>query len=119
MLIGNAMANYHVTHFDEIDPVRCPCGFARRAFGDDESGIATLHIVDIEADAKTHYHKRLTEIYLVLEGEGFLELDGERVAVRPMSAVMIKPGCRHRAIGKLKIINVPIPAFDPDDEWFD
>jgi hypothetical protein len=32
---------------------------------------------------------------------------------------MIKPGCRHRAIGKLKILNIPIPAFDPDDEFFD
>jgi len=32
---------------------------------------------------------------------------------------MIHPGCRHRAIGHLKLINVPIPAFDPDDEYFD
>jgi hypothetical protein len=46
-------------------------------------------------------------------------LDGERFPVRPMSAVMIQPGCRHRAIGKLKIINIPVPAFDPEDEWFD
>ncbi len=27
--------------------------------------------------------------------------------------------CRHRAIGKMKIVNIPIPAFDPHDEWFD
>ena len=27
--------------------------------------------------------------------------------------------CRHRAIGKLKIVNIPIPAFDEADEWFD
>jgi len=26
---------------------------------------------------------------------------------------------RHRAIGKMKIVNIPIPAFDPHDEWFD
>jgi len=75
--------------------------------------------VDIREDARTHYHKRLTEIYLVLEGEGEIELDGERFPVKPMSAIMIKPGCRHRAIGKMKIINIPIPAFDPEDEWFD
>ena len=111
--------NYLVAHFDEISPVRCPCGFSRRAFSEELDGIATMHVVDIEEDAKSHYHKKLTEIYLVLEGEGFLELDGERVPVRPMSAVMIKPGCRHRAVGKLKIVNVPVPAFDPEDEWFD
>ena len=61
----------------------------------------------------------MTEIYVVLEGVGEMELDGERVPVRPMSSVMIKPGCRHRAIGKLKILNIAIPKFDPADEWFD
>ena len=107
------------TQLDEIDPVRCPCGFARRAFDHPENQAATLHLVDVQEDARTHYHKRLTEIYLVLEGEGEIELDGERFPVKPMSAIMIKPGCRHRAIGKMKIINIPVPAFDPEDEWFD
>ena len=32
---------------------------------------------------------------------------------------MIKPGCRHRAVGDLTLINVPVPAFDSEDEWFD
>lgn len=76
-------------------------------------------MVDIEIDAQVHYHKKMTEIYLILEGEGFMELDGERIPVKPMTSIFIKPGCRHRAVGKLKIINVPIPAFDPADEWFD
>ena len=48
-----------------------------------------------------------------------LELDGERFPVKPLTAIFIKPGCRHRAIGRMKILNVPIPAFDPHDEWFD
>ena len=78
-----------------------------------------MHQVDIKADAQTHYHKAMTEIYVVLEGVGEMELDGERIPVRPMSSVMIKPGCRHRAIGKLKILNIAIPKFDPADEWFD
>ena len=30
-----------------------------------------------------------------------------------------KPGCRHRAVGKMGIVNVSIPPFDPEDEWFD
>ena len=110
---------YKMAQMDNLDPVGCPCGFARRAFASAENNTATLHIVDIQSDSKTHYHKKLTEIYLVLEGQGEIELDGERFPVRPMSAIMIKPGCRHRAIGKMKIMNVPIPAFDPEDEWFD
>ena len=75
--------------------------------------------MDIKADAQTHYHKTMTEIYVILEGTGELELDGERIPVRPLTSIMIKPGCRHRAVGKLKIINIPVPAFDESDEWFD
>ena len=111
--------NYMIAQLDEVPPTRCPCGFARRAFATPENQLATMHLVDIQADSQTHYHKKMTEIYLVLEGEGFIELDGERFPVKPMTSIFIKPGCRHRAVGKLKIINIPIPAFDPHDEWFD
>ena len=41
------------------------------------------------------------------------------VTVKPMTSILIKPGCRHRAVGKMKIVNIPVPAFDPRDEWFD
>ena len=113
------MANHLISQLDEILPQRCPCGFARRAFAGAEKNAASLHLVDIQEDARAHYHKKMTEMYLVLEGTGEMELDGQRFPVRPMTAIYIKPGCRHRAIGKLKIINIPIPAFDENDEWFD
>jgi mannose-6-phosphate isomerase-like protein (cupin superfamily) len=103
----------------ELPAIECPCGESRRAFVDDPDRVASLHIVEISANARTHYHKRLTEIYYILEGAGEMELDGERHPVRPGDAILVKPGCRHRAIGKLKVLNVPIPAFDPADEWFD
>jgi mannose-6-phosphate isomerase-like protein (cupin superfamily) len=113
------MANYMIARFDEIDAVKCPCGFSRRAFASPDNPTATMHIVNIEADSKVHYHKKLTEIYLVLEGKGKMELDGQTIPVKPFTAIFIKPGCRHRAVGKMKIVNVSIPAFDPDDEWLD
>ena len=103
----------------ELPAVECPCGESRRAFLGEADGVASLHIVDISTDARAHYHKQLTEIYYILEGEGEMELDGERHAVRPGDAILIKPGCRHRAIGRLRVLNVPVPAFDPEDEWFD
>ena len=110
---------FHIAQLGEIGATRCPCGWARRAFMDDPDGIASLHIVEIDSDSRVHYHKRMTELYLVLDGEGHIELDGERFPLKPMTAVLIKPGCRHRAVGKLKLVNVPIPKFDPADEWFD
>jgi len=117
--MGTTPKNYLVDQLDEIPPVPCPCGQARRAFADDEEGVASAHLVDILKDAKLHYHKKMHEVYIILEGEGYMELDGEKVPVKPMTSILIKPGCRHRAVGDLKIINVPIPAFDPADEWFD
>jgi mannose-6-phosphate isomerase-like protein (cupin superfamily) len=110
---------YSVAQLTEIPPVVCPCGQARRAFADSPSVLLSVHLTEISADARTHYHKRLTETYVVLEGEGFLELDGERVPLKPLTAVTIRPGCRHRAVGNIKILNFVVPAFDPEDEWFD
>ena len=113
------MSNYMIAQMDEIDPVGCPCGASRRAFVSGDNPVATLHMVDISTDSRAHYHKKLTEIYLILEGDGHMELDGELVPVKPMTAVFIKPLCRHRAVGQMRIVNMPVPAFDPDDEWFD
>ena len=113
------MANYMIAHFDEIDAVKCPCGFAKRAFAGPDNSTATMHIVDIREDSRVHYHKTLTEIYLVLEGSGQMELDGKSVPVEPLTAIFIKPGCRHRAVGKMRILNIVIPPFDAEDEWFD
>ncbi|HUS71546.1 MAG TPA: cupin domain-containing protein, partial [Sedimentisphaerales bacterium] len=119
LFVEHSMANYMIARFDDIDAVKCPCGFSRRAFVSPDNTLATMHIVDIEQDAKVHFHKKLTEIYLVLEGDGNMELDGEMVPVKPFTAIFIKPGCRHRAVGRMRIVNVSIPAFDPQDEWFD
>jgi mannose-6-phosphate isomerase-like protein (cupin superfamily) len=113
------MANFMISQLDEVPSTRCPCGFARRAFAGSTENAASMHLVDIEQDSRAHYHKRMTEIYLVLEGVGQIELDGQLFPVKPMTAIYIRPGCRHRAVGKLRIINIPVPSFDESDEWFD
>jgi len=110
---------FWIASLAELQPVRCSCGMTRRAFVRPDNRIATLHMVDIAADARTHYHKKMSEIYLVLRGRGHMELDGEKIPVGPLTAVFIKPGCRHRAVGKMRVVNIPVPAFDPDDEFFD
>ena len=116
---GEMRKGYLVAQVDEIDPVDCPCGSSRRAFHLPENEIASVHLVEIATDARAHYHKKTTEIYFVLEGEGVLELNNDRIPLQPGTSVMILPGTRHRAIGTLKILNIAIPTFDPKDEWFD
>jgi mannose-6-phosphate isomerase-like protein (cupin superfamily) len=113
------MKRYRFENFDAIKPVACPCGQAKRAFAAPDNKTATFHQVEISVDSRVHYHKHMTEMYFILEGEGSLELDGESLPVKPQDVIMIQPGCRHRARGKLKIINIAIPSFDPSDEYED
>lgn len=108
---------FAVAQLDEIPPTPCPCGQARRAFKEPWNTLASVHLTDISVDSKLHYHKKMTEIYIVLEGEGYLEADGEHIPLKPMTSIMIRPGCVHRAVGNLRIINVPMPPFDPADEF--
>lgn len=110
-----------VVTLSELHPVKCPCGFARRAFAEVPGAPMSLHRVEIAEEARTHYHKEHTETYYVLESDAgaAVELDGERVPVKAGTAIMIPPGVRHRAVGRMTILNVVVPPFDPADEWFD
>ncbi|MCW1914722.1 cupin domain-containing protein [Luteolibacter sp. GHJ8] len=113
------MKRYHQVEFSELPPIECCCGTTRRAFVDQPDAPASAHYLEVKEEPTSHYHLKTTEIYVVLEGEGFLELDGELVPVKPLSTVMIRPGCRHRAIGKLKILNIPVPKHDDADFYYD
>jgi len=115
------MSSALISDLASLDAVRCPCGWARRAFADVPGAAASLHEVEILDDARTHYHKLHTEVYYILScGEGAaLELDGERRPVAVGQAVLIPPGVRHRAASPMRILNIVVPPFDPADEWFD
>ena len=115
-----SLPDFHpVVQLDTLEAIRCPCGWARRAFAGEHGRVASVHLVEIDAEAQVHHHCHTTEIYVVLAGEGEIELDGRRYPVRPLSAIYIQPGVRHRAIGRLQVINIPVPSFDPADEFVD
>jgi hypothetical protein len=48
-----------------------------------------------------------------------MQLDDQLVPLAPGQAVLIPPGVRHRAIGRMKVLVIVFPKFDPADEWFD
>ena len=48
-----------------------------------------------------------------------MQLNDQQIAVYPGLCLLIRPGTRHRAIGKMKVLIVAIPKFDPTDEWED
>ncbi len=118
---AKASPRFHLVDFADIPGTPCPCGTARRAFADVEDYPGTIHVTEISADAQLHYHKRLTETYYFLEcdDDARMQLDDEIIPVAAGQCVMIPPGTRHRAVGRMKVLIVVFPKFDPADEWFD
>jgi len=114
-------AGYELADFSQIQGVPCPCGTARRAFTDVEDFPGTVHVTEICMSAKLHYHKQLTETYYFLEcdADAQMQLDDEIIDVKPGMSIMIRPGTRHRALGKMKVLILVLPKFDPADEWLD
>lgn len=113
------LTSYRVVDFPELPAIDCPCGKARRAFADVPDFPGTVHVTDISIDAAVHYHKKLTEVYYVLEcgPNAAMQLDEDRIPLKVGRSVLVPPGVRHRAIGKMKVLIVVFPKFDPADEW--
>jgi len=109
---------YRIVNFDELPGVACPCGTARRAFAEEADFPATIHRTEISAHAHAHYHRRLTETYYVLqcERDAKMQLDDQLVPVAPGTCILIPPGVVHRAVGRMTVLIVVLPKFDPDDE---
>ena len=117
--MSGGQPRYRMVRFADVPGTPCPCGVAHRAFDDCSELPATVHVTEISADAKLHYHRRLTETYYFLECEpgARMQLDDDVVDVAPGTCIVIPPGVRHRAIGRMKVLLFVTPKFDPADEW--
>jgi mannose-6-phosphate isomerase-like protein (cupin superfamily) len=97
----------------------------------DGSTIRELHHTDeqslaeatLEPGGRTerHYHARTEEIYFLLEGEGEMEVDGDRRHVGPGDAVLIPAGAWHqiRAETPLRFLCCCAPPYSHDDTYFE
>jgi quercetin dioxygenase-like cupin family protein len=109
-----------VRHEGEAPRERSTCGWRDRLISREDGGTgvaAWAHAVDIDG-ARLHYHRRGTELYYVLEGEGLVALDGVDHIVKKGSLVHIPPGVVHGARGKMRVLVVGIPDIADDDLYF-
>ncbi len=73
------------------------------------------------AATRRHYHRRSEEIYLLVEGAGDLEVDGETRRVEAGDAVVIAPGSWHEltAHGEgARLLCCCVPPYADDDTFF-
>ncbi|MGW1450770.1 hypothetical protein ACWCO3_21140, partial [Micromonospora sp. NPDC002411] len=80
--------SFAVLQLDDLPARRCSCGTTRRGFIAESDGQASVHLLQVQ-DAVTHHHRVATEYYIVLAGEGEVELDGE--ALCPLSGLTVPP----------------------------
>ena len=99
---------------------RSACGWRDRLISVEDEALnpaAWAHAVDIDG-ARPHFHKRSTELYYVLGGEGSVILDGVEHEVKGGAMVHIPPGVVHAAKGRMRVLVVGIPDI-ADDDYFD
>lgn len=74
-------------------------------------------------ETQRHYHGRSEELYVLLDGDGEMEVDGERAHVGPGDAILIPPGAWHqiRAEGDapLRFLCCCAPPYSDADTFFD
>jgi mannose-6-phosphate isomerase-like protein (cupin superfamily) len=70
--------------------------------------------------ANLHYHKKMEEIYFILEGEGEIEIDGKWHTVKPEDSIAIPIGKKHRMKNTsndkaLKFLSINSPSWQISD----
>jgi mannose-6-phosphate isomerase-like protein (cupin superfamily) len=82
--------------------------------------LAEAELADGQATLR-HYHAESEEIYVVLEGYGEMEIEGERRPVGPGDTILIPPGAWHQLRaqdGPLRILCCCAPPYRDDDTFF-
>lgn len=108
-----------VRHEGHTPRERSACGWRDRLISQEDAELspaAWVHAVDIDG-ARLHYHKRATELYYVLDGEGSVIIDGNEHPVSKGSVVHIPPGVVHGARGRVRVLVIGIPDIADDDYY--
>lgn len=100
--------------------VPCPCGESARIVTRQDNLGCSLHVTFIR-DSILHYHRDSNEIYHILEGNGSMYIDDDIIEVAPGDVITIPKLARHRLVSLegVKTIVFCVPAFSPEDEYFD
>lgn len=115
-----ATKGYRVFSRETAPTVPCPCGQSTRIVSRTDGLACNLHVTSIK-DSTKHYHRQCTEVYYILEGRGKMELNEDVIEVEPGTVVYIEPHTRHRLFSAegVQTMIIGIPAWDPNDEFFD
>jgi mannose-6-phosphate isomerase-like protein (cupin superfamily) len=110
----------HVAARDELQAFTTKDGSEIREFHHTSAqSLAEASLREGQATER-HYHAATEEIYILLEGEGDLEIDGERRRLRPGDAALIPAGAWHEivAASDLRFLCCCVPPYRDEDTFF-
>lgn len=70
---------------------------------------------------RRHYHRVAEEIYLIVEGDGAMEVDGDTAQVAAGDAILIPPGSWHELIAGadgVRLLCCCVPPYRDGDTFF-
>jgi quercetin dioxygenase-like cupin family protein len=92
----------------------------REYFRSDAQSLAEASLEPGRA-TKRHYHAESEEIYLIVEGGGELEVDGDRRQVGAGDAIRIPPGAWHELTAGddgVRLLCCCVPPYADTDTYF-
>ncbi|MBU4300585.1 hypothetical protein L6303_03075 [archaeon] len=123
------MSDMKIINDSEIkDEKIIPCGRLKRHFIEKDLEI-DINRIDAGQGTKTHYHKKMTEIYLIINGAGIMKIKDRKTGrsesknVYSLSSILIPPNHTHQLTntGKETLVHYVIcrPLWREDDELFE
>ena len=116
-----------MNHLSQFEPIKTETGntlveLVGTFNGHIDPNLSLAHIsIPAGSSDPKHFHKKLTEVYYVLQGNGKLEMEGKVAEVKTGHCVYIPPLTEHRLINDseqpLIILAICGPAWKPDDEF--
>jgi len=72
-------------------------------------------------ETQRHYHQLSEEIYFMLEGEAWMEVDGDERKIGPGDAILIPPRAWHqvKAITDIQFLCCCAPVYSHEDTYFE
>jgi len=110
-----------VARYDSLEPFTTKAGSTIREYL--HTAAQSLAEASLEAGQSTqrHYHRLSEEIYLIVEGAGRMELDGEERDVVVGDAILIPPGAWHTLVAAAegtRLLCCCVPPYSNDDTYF-
>ena len=106
---------------DELDAFTTKDGSTIREFH--HTAVQSLAEASLSPGQRTqrHQHRATEEIYVLLEGEGEMEIDGESRRVRAGDAILIPAGAWHQiaATAELRFLCCCVPPYRDEDTFFE